>query len=726
MSQARGLLPYAALAVGIVGATIVALVATTLGGPVAAPERPSASPTASLAAAPRPFTDLSPSGRLAYWRLEANGENHLFLANADNSRRRSVAKADRPGSVSRTRWAADGSAVAYVEGGARLVVVRVDGVTAVYALSAELRADGHRIVDHRASPSGTRIAVTVQRIAGSQSDVYLAAGGTLTRLTTTEDVLAADWLSEDELLVHTTGGIVGRLRASGRDQLRPLTGLAGGTPVIGEDGRIHFLAGRVSGFTGLTETLVFISAASIWSMTAEGEDVRREAIPLEPDSLRLDGLWPGGGYLLHRGTNVTQLAVARDGPIDLPAAAGTIERLRAAPDRRSAIGFAGTNLVRLDLRESGAAANVVVLLGSVSQGDVWFPNAPALARVTPAKVDVPAARYAFALGGHLWTMGPDGVPALLRAGSTNAQTLRRFSLAPPQWSPSGDRVLSVESIGSGASAFQLIAATITRDGTVRRYTTPSSVGITATWSPDGTQFAVVDLPAVSQDPVVLTSDLSIAIVNAASGDATRFPGREAYWTRGGIAVLSNGTWRPGEPARDDQALELWNAGRPRQITTIARLIAAAPSLAFATGIRRGITQTAGLTASPDGAHLGIHMNILANVTAPVFVALRARDGAPTVVVSGETVADEAWSRMGRVIGYTVVTGTGASAKRRVVARDAENGDVLFEAEGRFAGWSPDGGWLYVARPDGLFAKRLAGGDPVRASLYGVPVSVTAP
>jgi hypothetical protein len=59
-------------------------------------------------------------------------------------------------------------------------------------------------------------------------------------------------------------------------------------------------------------------------------------------------------------------------------------------------------------------------------------------------------------------------------------------------------------------------------------------------------------------------------------------------------------------------------------------------------------------------------------------------------------------------------------------RDAETGDVLMEQDGRFAGWSPDGGWTYIARSDGLYARRLSGGDAVRFSPYGVVVSATKP
>src|SRR5205085_41928 len=148
---------------------------------------------------------------------------------------------------------------------------------------------------------------------------------------------------------------------------------------------------------------------------------------------------------------------------------------------------------------SGAVANTVVLLGSVSQGDAWFPRTRGLLSITPPKPDVPAARYVFALGGHLWTMGADGAPTLLRGGNTNAQTLKRIALGPALWSPAGDKVLTVESLASGAAAFQLVPVVIARDGTVKRYTTPSSVGPGVTWSPDGSQIAAAALPVASSD-----------------------------------------------------------------------------------------------------------------------------------------------------------------------------------------------------------------------------------
>ena len=527
--------------------------------------------------------------------------------------------------------------------------------------------------------------------------------------------------------MQTAGGIVGRLRAAGRDQLRPLTGLASATPIIGDDGRIYFLSGRVNGFAGATETLVFAASASVWSVTATGEDLRREPVTLDTDSFRLDGMWPNG-FLLHRGTNPAQIAVVKS-ILDLPTSAGLLERVQVSPDRKVAIGFAGTNLVRLDLTPNGVVASAVVLLGSVQQGDSWFPRTAALATNTPSKADVPAARYVFALGGNLWTMGADGSPTLLRAGNTNAQTLRRnSSLPPPLWSPAGDKMLTVESLSTGASAFQLIAVVISRDGTVRRYVTPSSIGALPTWSPQGNQFTVVGLPAATGDPVVLTSDLTISILDAASGaPVTTIPGREAIWTQSGIVLINNGTFRVADRARENQAIEIWNAGEKRQIVTVAKLIADPRTQAPAPAASRGNTETLALTAASDGAHLSVHINFLGTTTVPSFAVIRAKDGTPSAVIAGDRVSDEAWSSTSRHIGYTLsAPQLGSSRGARTIVRDAETGDVVIDQDGRFAGWSPDGLWVYSARNEGLFARRVGGGDAVRFSPYGVVVSATKP
>ncbi len=731
MRQLRGLLPYALVASLVVVASVVAIVVSTGESPAAPTAATSASPSAAASASRQAATDLSPTGRLAYWRAEPSGDHLLWLANADNSRRRSVAKTGTSSTVTKTKWSVDGSAVAYVDGGVRLVVVRVDGATTTYALASELRTDSYRIVDHRFSPSGARIAATVQRQTGSQSDIYVTGpNGTWTRITTVEDAIAADWLDEDELLAQTTGGVISAVGTSGTNQFRPLTGLQASSPVIGSDGRLHFLAGRVTPFAGPSETIVFAAAANVWSMTADGTDVRREITPPDQDSLRLDGTWPGG-YLYHRGTNPAQLVIGSI-PILLPSSAGLIERIAVSPDKRYAIGFAGTTIVRVDLSPTGLAPSAVLLLGSINSGDVWFPRRASLARAPVApRADAPAARYVFALGANVWTMGPDGVASILRTGTSNLQTQRRFVIPPPRWSPAGDRILTVESLGTGASAQQLIPVTIDRAGKVTRLTTLSSVAPAVSWSPDGSLIAAVSLPASSLDPSILQSELTVRVMTADGAPGQAIPGREVAWSRSGLLVLTNGTIRANDRARDEQAIELWTGTQKRTVTTVARIVGDPRSLVGASPTR-GITSVSGVTASADGAYAALRVAFLGSTVTPFLVVLRASDGAAVQYILGDRIADEAWSPARPLVGYTNTTGgqgipgTPSEPKPVATVRDPATGALLAEVDGRFAGWSPDGAWFYVATSGGLYARPLAGGTLVRVSGVGVPMSITKP
>jgi len=728
--QLRGLLPYALVAALVVVGTVVAIVVSTASPSAGTPAVATASPSAAATASRPAVTDLSATGRLAYWRAEPNGDHLLWLANADNSRRRSVAKTNTPNTITKTKWAVDGGAIAYVEAGVRLIVVRLGGATTSYTLAPELRSDQYRIVDHRFSPSGTRIAATVQRQTGSQSDVYLAtAEGGWNRVTTVEDAIVADWLDEEEVLVQTTGGVISALRASGTNQFRPLTGLQASSPVIGNDGRIHFLAGRVTQFSGASETYVFAAAANVWSMTGDGTDVRREITPPDQDSLRLDGTWPGG-YLYHRGTNPAQLVIGAI-PILLPSNAGLIERIAVSPDRRYGIGFAGTTVVRVDISPAGLAPNAVLLLGSIDSGDVWFPRSAPVARGAPAaSADVPAMRYAFALGGNIWTMGADGVAAVLRTGANNAQTQRRFTVPLPRWSPAGDRILTVESLGTGASALQLIPVTIDRSGKVARLAALSSVAPAVSWSPDGSQIAAVALPASPQDPSILLSELTVRVVSVDGTLGQSIPGREVAWARPGMFVLTNGTIRANDRARDEQSIELWTGTQKRTLTTVARIIG--DPRAFAPTAAKGITSVSNITAAADGTFAAARVVFLGTTATPLLVLLRASDGVATQYVLGDRIADEAWSPARPLIGYTNtlggqgIPGTPTEAKPFAVVRDASTGAVVAEVDGRFAGWSPDGAWFYVATSGGLYTRPLAGGALVRVSSIGVPVSVTKP
>jgi hypothetical protein len=124
-----------------------------------------------------------------------------------------------------------------------------------------------------------------------------------------------------------------------------------------------------------------------------------------------------------------------------------------------------------------------------------------------------------------------------------------------------------------------------------------------------------------------------------------------------------------------------------------------------------------LGASADGAYLSVRISPAAGSVGFIFAVLRAADGVPTLQAAGQDVADIRWSPSGHLTGMTL--------GNIPVVREADTGRIIASAtSGRFAGWSPDGKWFYVARDIGLYAQSLAGGEPVRISSFGVPVSTT--
>src|SRR5439155_13618948 len=115
---------------------------------------------------------LSSSGRLAYWRQSPSGAFVLWAANLDGSQARSLttlaANTSRPFA---TRWTGDGSAVAFVTD-LGIAVINLDGTRMDISAPAQLPLSGFRVIDHRWSPSGTRVAVTFQRSTDGKTDLY--------------------------------------------------------------------------------------------------------------------------------------------------------------------------------------------------------------------------------------------------------------------------------------------------------------------------------------------------------------------------------------------------------------------------------------------------------------------------------------------------------------------------------------------------------------------------
>ena len=702
--RVRGLVPYAIAAVLVAAGSSLAVVSTVhhvAGGAPAASATVTPNPSGARAA------DLSRSSRLAYWR-----EGKLWVSNLDGSLRHAIT--DRLTEdirlISLTRWIPDGSAVSFVERGLTLAVVTTEGARTEAALPFELRVAGYRIADVRWSPDGRRAAATLLRPNDGRSDAFVVdldqGKPTFTRATTLEDLFVSDWISKDEFLAYTATGVIGIVRASGTDQMRLLTGAVGVSPVIGPEGRIHFLVGRVS--LSRDPSLAYVTAlrGAPYSAATDGSDVRREA-SWEVNDIRLDARLPDGRYLVHRGSTNAQGTVTDD-VVNLPAGAGVIERLRVAPDGRSAYGFTSERILRVDLTKLGAApatqgANEAasVFLDTSGEADVWFPTQLSLARGGERSPAAPAARYAFQLGGHVWQMD-GGVATLLRAGPL----ARRTATPTPKWAPGGDRLVVLEQAGADRPPTTLVAIAIDKAGGATRLTSTVGAGRSLAWAPGGAEVAVaVDKKGVSG--IASDAQLEIRFFDP-TGRATRasVAANEIAWTQTGMYLLAEG----------GLVQRLVGDGPAKPVVTKDRLISD-PRLG---PDRVAASSVSGLDAPSDGSAFSVRLQVQdATSASRTYVVLIGADGAPLQYIRGETLSDAAWSPARPLLGYTLDLRT---ANERAVVLSPSDGKTLATTDGRFAGWSPDGQWFYVGRTVGLVAYRLSGGDAVRVGPAGVPVA----
>src|SRR5207247_6116150 len=93
-----------------------------------------------------------------------------------------------------------------------------DGTRIDISTPAQLRLSGFRVIDHRWSPSGTRVAVTFQRSTDGKTDLYLGSldRRELVRAGELGNAFAGDWLSDDEVLVESDSGTLVVLRQTGQ------------------------------------------------------------------------------------------------------------------------------------------------------------------------------------------------------------------------------------------------------------------------------------------------------------------------------------------------------------------------------------------------------------------------------------------------------------------------------------------------------------------------------
>jgi hypothetical protein len=701
LMSVRGLVPYALAAVLVAAGSSLAVVSTVhhvAGGPIA-----SASITPGPSGAR--VADLSRSSRLAYWR-----EGKLWVSNLDGSLRHALASTEDIRRISLTRWTPDGGSVAFVETGLSLVVVAADGTRTEVALPFELRVAGYRIADVRWSPDGRRAATTLLRANDGRSDAFVVdlnkADPSFARATTLEDLFVSDWISRDEFLAYTATGVIAIVRAGATDQVRLLTGATGVSPIIGPEGRIHFLVGRIS--LSRDPSLAYVTAirAVPYSAATDGSDVRREAT-WEVNDIRLDVRLPDGRYLVHRGSTNAQGTVTDDVQ-NLPANAGVIERIRSSPDGRSAYGFTGERIVRVDLTKLGPppatqAANdaVSVFLDTSGEADVWFPTQLSLARGGERPPAAPSARYAFQFGGHVWQM-ENGVATLVHPGPV----ARRTPTPAPRWAPGGERFVALEQAGPDTPPTTLVALAIDRAGAATRLAPTVGAGRSFAWAPGGNEVAIaVDKKGVSG--IASDAQLEIRFVDP-TGRATRAPiaANEVAWTTAGLYLLGEG----------GAVQKLVGDGPAKPIVTKDKIIAdprADPSRIVASSV-------SGLDAAPDGSVVSVRLQVQDPASSNrAYVVLISPDGGLVQYVRADTLSDAAWSPARALLGYTLDVRT--SSERAVIYSPAD-GKPVATVDGRFAGWSPDAQWYYVGRVTGLYAFKLGGGDPVRVGPIGLPMT----
>ena len=362
MRHVRALVPYVATA-ALIAAGAITLVFTTV-------DARGQSPGVGAGAA----VPLSSNGRLAYWRQSPSGEFVLWASNLDGSAARSLgtvaANTSRPFA---TRWTGDGRAVAYATDDS-IGVINLDGTRIDIPGLAQMRTAGFRLIDQRWSPSGKRVAATLQRSTDGKTDLWV---GSLDR----RELVAAgvfgnaffgDWLSDEEVLVESDTGVLGALRQPGQP-IRRLVDTAAASPFF-DGSRVFFLAGSVG--PTITASGIFVTNPTVWSVRPDGQDVRSERGLEVLGSLRLDGIWPDTRFLMHIGTDQTQFLIGPR-PTRL-APSSLLRRAVVGADRRLAIGFGGSRVVRIDLTRgfSPAESAFVVLLDSVISPDAWVRRTP--------------------------------------------------------------------------------------------------------------------------------------------------------------------------------------------------------------------------------------------------------------------------------------------------------------------------------------------------------------
>jgi len=722
MRRLPPMLPHALASVAIVGLSVVAISVSTRD------VRALREPTASAAIAP---PQLSTAGRLAYWRPSPGDDLELWVSDLDGKRRFPIATASKKADVDLTRWSPDGNAVAWAADG-NVHVMRLDRGRTTITVPAELLAARWRPVAMEWAPNSRRLAATLRAAGGisNEGDVFVAdldgATTTWVRRTSTGDTYAGGWIDDERLLTETSAASIGMISAVGTGAPRPLTAMPAVSPRIGPGGRVYFFGGRGGGpalFSGP------LAAGSVWSMTIDGDDLRRET-RAEREQGRLQGFLPDGRFIVGV---PGALYVIADEAVLFPWKTGAVRRVVASQDGRAVIGLTESRIVRADLSKvprSSTGLDVTidattVLLDAVAAPDAWFPSR----LVTPARSAArsaggPREDLTLTLGRSVWRVRPDGeIRELLSAPSQGW-------MSDPVPSPTGHLVAATVSARTADGRLDASTVILDRDG--RRVTTLPGTAGTVTWSPDGAQLARW---AWYQNDGYATQLYDTATWTP----GRRFAKTRALWSGAGLVLLDEGRQHPRMPdsswARVGQAVDLLTPSGTKRITDADRL-ARHPLL-------RDVVQAdllAAISTVAPSSHATHLLVGLAQFGADgrsvggALVVVRTADGEPVALLRSDpgfspafSWSDTTWAPSMDLIGVTRREArTPGQLDGRALVLDV-SGRVLLEREGRFAGWSVDGEWIYLARREGLFAARLDGGSEARIGPLGAsPVVATPP
>jgi hypothetical protein len=682
-------------------------------------------------------TQLSTTGRIAYWRTSPGDEHELWAADLEGHRRFPVATSPKKAEPDITRWSPDGDGIAWHADG-DVHVVRLDRTRTTVSLPADLREARWRPVGLAWSPDSKRLAATLRPVYGAsnEADVFVAdldrTATTWRRVTRTGESLAASWLDDRRLLIETVGGHIGlvdHVDAAGDPSAAaplPITAMVAVSPRVGADGRLWFFGGKWSG------TPVFgapAAAGSVWSMTLDGADMRRET-SIERDHARLEAILPDGRAVVGV---PGALYVLGDEPVLFPWKAGGVRRVIVAQDGRRVVALTETRILSVDVTKiprslpaiTDSPDALTVVLDAVKAPDAWFPSRPIGLARSGRPPDGPRETLTFSFGRALWQLRPGGAmrqlvmpPARERPGWIGplaAEHARGLIAVPVHtFRPEGGRY---------------VAEVMIFDRSGRHLVSLEGESATVSWSADGSQ---VGLATWSE-----AAGPSLQLYDTATWSAgARHERVRGSLTSAGLVLVDEGRAHPAAPEqtwqRVGQTISVID-GRSRRQVSDAETLAEEPRLRDlrAPGLLPSI-----VVHGAGRDHLLVRITFLDGVARAMqpetaLLMIRALDGRVTGVLRarpGHDHTDATWSPTADLVGLTRGPLGPAVTQREGTALVVDpSGALVLERPGRFAGWSHDGQRVYLARPEGLFEVRLDGTDETRVSALGVvPVTATGP